>query len=163
MDFTNKNAVITGGANGIGRCIAEYFSNAGANVTIMDTDNSAGEALCSHFANIRFIHGDIAERETIETYVNPLTKPVDFVINNACVSRKGLLSGCSWEEFEYVQRMGVTAPYYLVSALHKAGFLAKGASIVNVASTRGMQSQADTESYSAAKKAIRQQKAVSLP
>ena len=154
MDFTNKNAIITGGANGIGRCIAEYFANAGTNVTIIDTDVKAAEDLCRRFAKICFIHGDIAECETIETYVNSLTISVDFVINNACISRKGLLSNCSWEDFEYVQRVGVTAPYYMVSVLRKAGLLANGASIVNIASTRGMQSQADTESYSAAKGGI---------
>ena len=154
MDFMNKNAIITGGANGIGRCIAEYLATAKANVTVIDTDIQVGETLCSCFANIRFVHGDIADRETIETYVNSLTKPLDFVINNACISRRGILSGCSWEDFEYVQRVGVTAPYYLVSALHNAGFLAKNASVVNIASTRGLQSQADTESYSATKGGI---------
>ena len=154
MDFTNKNAIITGGANGIGRCIAEYFAAAEANVTIIDTDAHAGEAACGRFINVRFVHGDIANRETIEAYVNSHTQPIDFVINNACISRRGILSSCSWEDFEYVQRVGVTAPYYLVASLHKAGLLAKGASIVNIASTRGAQSQADTESYSAAKGGI---------
>ena len=148
MDFKNKNAVITGGANGIGYCIAEYFMNAKANITIIDIQ------AMKPLKNTHFIQGDISKREVIEAYINSLIEPVDFVINNACISNKGLLSGCSWEDFEYVQKVGVTAPYYLVSMLYKANLLAKGASIVNIASTRGLQSQADTESYSAAKGGI---------
>ena len=155
-NFSGRNAVITGGANGIGRCIAEYFAKAGAEVTIIDMDAPAGEALCNRHPNMQFIQGDIAVKETLDAYIKSRTgkNPVDFVINNACISRRGLLSGCSWEDFEYVQRVGVTAPYYLVSQLYKKGTLAKGASVVNIASTRGMQSQSDTESYSAAKGGI---------
>ena len=154
MDFTGKHAIITGGANGIGRCISEYFAKAGAFVTCIDIDKNACESLLSRYGNMRFINGDIADREVIEAYIGKCTQAADFVINNACISRNGLLSGCSWKDFEYVQRVGVTAPYYLVSMLHQAGHLAKGASIVNIASTRGLQSQADTESYSAAKGGI---------
>ena len=155
MNFSEKHAIITGGANGIGRCIAEYFARAGVFVAVIDTDKQAGENLLKQYKNICFIHGDIANREIIDTYIHSQnTLPVDFVINNACISRKGILSDCSWDDFEYVQRVGLTAPYYLVSALRQAKKLAKGASIVNIASTRGMQSHADTESYSAAKGGI---------
>ena len=153
MDFSDKRAVVTGGANGIGRCIAEYFAKAGATVMVIDTDEKAGLELIRRYGdNIGFLHGDVAERRTIDAYVDSLPfQPIDFVVNNACSSRGGLLSGCTLEDFEYVQRVCVTAPYYLVSELLRADRLAKGASIVNIASTRALQSQADTESYSAAK------------
>ena len=42
MSFTGKHVVITGGANGIGRCIAETFLREGAVVTVIDIDNKAG-------------------------------------------------------------------------------------------------------------------------
>ena len=153
MDFTDKRAVVTGGANGIGRCIAEYFAKAGAIVIVIDTDEKAGLELIRRYGdNIGFLYGDVADRKTIDTYVDSLPfLPIDFVINNACISRGGLLSGCIIEDFEYVQRVCVTAPYYLVSELLKADRLAAGASIINIVSTRASQSQADTESYSAAK------------
>ena len=153
MDFSDKRAVVTGGANGIGRCIAEYFAKAGAMVIVIDTDEAAGLELLNRYGdNIGFLHGDVADRKIIDTYVDSLPfLPIDIVINNACSSRGGLMSGCSFEDFEYVQRVSVTAPYYLVSELLRADRLAQGASIVNIASTRALQSQADTESYSAAK------------
>jgi NAD(P)-dependent dehydrogenase (short-subunit alcohol dehydrogenase family) len=150
MNFKDKHAVVTGGANGIGRCIAETFLHEGAAVTVIDIDQEAGEKI----KNVAFYHGDIADRAVLEAFVNSLKRPVDFLINNACISRRGLLSGCSYEDFEYVQRIGITAPYYLTSLLMKKNLLAVNASIVNIASTRAFQSQPDTESYSAAKGGI---------
>ena len=83
-----------------------------------------------------------------------LDRKVDILINNACVSRRGLMSSCSWDDFEYVQRVGVTAPYYLTSLILKKDIITPGVSIINIASTRAFQSQVDTESYSAAKGGI---------
>ena len=151
MSFTGKNAVVTGGAGGIGRCIAEKLAAAGVFVVVIDIAEQVGQ----FNDKINLIRGDIADIKIIREYVSSLTNaPVDFVINNAGIGRAGLISGCSWEDFEYVQRVSVTAPYCLVSELIKADKLAQNASIVNIASTRAFQSQADTESYSAAKGGI---------
>ena len=147
MEFKAKHAVVTGGANGIGRCIAEAFIREGAAVTVIDIDKRI-------FEGVRMNHGDIADKNTLKNFVDGLDAPVDFLINNACVSRRGLLSGCSYEDFEYVQRVGVTAPYYLTNLLFNKNFFAANASVVNIASTRALQSQADTESYSAVKGGI---------
>ena len=160
-----KHAIVTGGANGIGRCIALEFLKTGVNVSIIDIDQKAGEELivfvdssASFPGSLSFFHGDIADKFTLDkfldTLLHTLSQPINFLINNACLSRKGLLTGCSWEDFEYVQRVGVTAPYYLTNSLLQQEFLAMDASIINIASTRGIQSQADTESYSAAKGGI---------
>ena len=150
MDYRGIHAIITGGANGIGRCIAETFLREGIAVTVIDVDKEAGTKL----ENVRFYHGDIANKNVLERFVHALAQPVDYLINNACISRRGLLSECSYEDFEYAQRVGVTAPYYLTNLLLKNNKFAKNVSIVNIASTRAFQSQPDTESYSAAKGGI---------
>ena len=149
-----KHIVVTGGANGIGRCIAETFLREGALVTIIDVDQVAGQHLENRYDKLRFFHGDIAEKLVLEKFVNSLETPVNSLINNTCISRGGILSGCSYEDFEEVQRVGVTAPYYLTGLLLQKNLLASNASIVNISSTRAYQSQPDTESYSAAKGGI---------
>lgn len=154
MELNNKHAIVTGGANGIGKCIAETFLREGATVTIIDLDKIAGEILQESHSNLRFFHGDIAEKETLERFVDSISQPADCLINNACIGRLGILSGCSYEDFEYVQRVGVTAPYYLTSLLLQCNLLAPNASIVNISSTRANQSQPDTEAYSAVKGGI---------
>ncbi|MCL2062900.1 MAG: SDR family oxidoreductase [Candidatus Cloacimonetes bacterium] len=151
MSSKSKHAVITGGANGIGRCITETFLHSDIEVTLIDIDKIAGEKLQIRFPEIQFFHGDIGEKNILDKFVETIGKPVDFLINNACVSRKGILSGCSWEDFDLVQRVGVIAPYYLTKLLYQKKLLSFGASIVNIASTRAYQSQKDTESYTAAK------------
>ena len=153
-EFEKKHIIITGAANGIGRCIAEAFLREGAEVTVIDLDKQAGEDLQNSCINLRFFHGDIAEKTTLDHFVESLSRPVDCLINNACIGRRGLLSGCSYHDFEYVQRVGVTAPFYLSSLFLQKELFSKGAAIINIASTRAQQSQPDTESYSAAKGGI---------
>ncbi|MBC5626956.1 SDR family oxidoreductase [Clostridium sp. NSJ-49] len=157
MNFKDKVCVITGGANGIGRCIVEEFIKAGTKVAIIDTDKISGNNLIKKFGeeNLFFYYGDITEENTLNDFVNKTIekfKNIDYLINNACISRKGILSDCSFNDFNYVLKLGVTAPYML-SKLFLNYFNPK-ASIVNISSTRAYMSQADTESYTAAKGGI---------
>ena len=149
-----KHVIITGGAGGIGRAVALAFLDQKHRVTIIDIDKASGENLAKEHEDLYFFRGDIGDKHTLEKFIESIDFPVDFLINNACLSRGGILSGCSYENFEYTQRVGVTAPYYLVSLLVKREGLRKGGAIVNIASTRAWQSQPDTESYTAAKGGI---------
>ena len=141
-EFNGKVAVVTGGAQGIGRCIADEFRKRGATVCIID--KQAGD----HFV------GDIACRETLERFAAEVVERhgrVDYIVNNALPIMRGI-DECSYEEFEYALRVGVTAPFYLVKLLMP--HLAEGASIVNISSSRDRMSQPQTESYTAAKGGI---------
>ena len=141
-EFNGKVAVVTGGAQGIGRCVADEFRKRGATVCIID--KQAGD----HFV------GDIACRETLERFAAEVVERhgrVDYIVNNALPIMRGI-DECSYEEFEYALRVGVTAPFYLVKLLMP--HLAEGASIVNISSSRDRMSQPQTESYTAAKGGI---------
>lgn len=157
MDFKNKVCVVTGGANGIGRCIVQEFLEEGANVAFIDTDEVSGQELLKQYAQdrIQFVAGDITEEKVLAEFAEQVLckfHHVDFLVHNACVSRKGILSGCGYDDFNFVLRLGVTAPYYLTKLFLE--HFAPGACVVNIASTRALMSQADTESYTAAKGGI---------
>ena len=142
MDFNNKVAVITGGAQGIGRCIAEEFIKNGAHVCVIDKQKG------DHFV------GDIAEKMVLEHFAKEVISRhghVDYLINNALPLMKGI-NECSYEEFQYAMSVGVTAPFYLTKLF--ADHFADGAAIVNISSSRDRMSQPQTESYTAAKGGI---------
>ena len=151
-----KTCVITGGANGIGRCFVETFVAHNARVVFIDHDEDAGRKLADRLGgNALFMPGDIAEEKTLIHFAQHIIRhfgSIHCLINNACLSHRGIISGCSFEDFSYVLQVGVTAPYMLAKLFRDS--FASGASIINIASTRAFMSQADTESYSAAKGGI---------
>ncbi len=140
--FAGKVAVVTGGAHGIGKAIAEAFRAEGAAVEIIDI--APGE----HYV------GDISKKETLEAFTQTVLGKhgrIDFLINNALPLMKGI-GDCTYEEFQYALSVGVTAPFYLSKLF--APHFAPGGVIINISSSRDRMSQPQTESYTAAKGGI---------
>ena len=137
--FQNKVVIITGGAGGIGRCIAEEFQKNGAHVCVIDCAEG------SHYV------GDIAKKETLEDFAQSVIARygrIDVLVNNAPPCFLGI-DTCSYEQFQRSLAIGVTAPFYLSKLF--APYFAPGASIINISSSRDRMSQPQTESYTAAK------------
>ena len=140
--FENKVAVVTGGAHGIGKCICEEFEKVGANVCIIDLQENP------------YFVGDIGNEETLCRFAEKVVADygrVDFLINNAKPLFKGI-NKCTWEEFNYALRVGVSAPFRLTQLF--LPHFAPGASVVNISSSRDRMSQPFSESYTAAKGGI---------
>lgn len=134
--------VVTGGAHGIGQAIVEDFRKEGAVVEVIDKTPGT------------YFVGDIGNKEILEafsSYVLEKHSHIDYLINNALPIMKGI-DECSNEEIQYALSVGVTAPVYLTK-LFKDSFN-KDAVIVNISSSRDCMSQANTESYTAAKGGI---------
>lgn len=142
MDFTDKVVVVTGGAHGIGKAIAEDFTSKGAKVVVID------KAEGDHYV------GDISDKAVLEAFVKDTINRyghIDYLINNALPIMRGI-DECTYEEFTYALAVGVTAPFYLAKLFNS--YFAEGASIINIASSRDRMSQPQTESYTAAKGGI---------
>ena len=135
-------AVVTGGANGIGECIAEEFRKQDVKVYVIDKTGGG------HYV------GDISDKAVLEDFAEKVIGEnggIDYLINNALPLMKGI-DECSYEEFQYALAVGVTAPFYLAKLF--APHFREGACIINISSSRDRMSQPQTESYTAAKGGI---------
>ena len=140
--FQDKVIVITGGAGGIGKCIAEEFRKQGAHVCVIDCAEG------DHYV------GDIASKEVLEDFAGTVIRKygrVDVLVNNAPPGFIGI-DACSYEAFQRSLAIGVTAPFYLSKLF--SPYFGEGASIINISSSRDRMSQPQSESYTAAKGGI---------
>ena len=140
--FSGKVVVVTGVANGIGKCIAQEFEKQGAHVHVID------KVPGDHFV------GDLADKATLERFAAHVIEKngrIDVLVNNALPLMKGI-DDCTYEEFAYALAVGVSAPFYLAKLF--APHFAPGGSIINISSSRDRMSQPQTESYTAAKGGI---------
>ena len=137
-----KVVVLTGGAGGIGKCIREEFEKAGAVVCVIDK------------AENPYFVGDIGDEAALRRFAEKVIGEhgrVDVLVNNAPPLFKGI-DTCTYEEFNYSLRVGVSAAFLPTQLF--LPYFAPGASIINISSSRDRMSQPFTESYTAAKGAI---------
>ena len=127
FSFQNKVVVVTGGAKGIGKCICDEFKKAGAILCTIDIlDNP-------------YFVGDISDENVLHTFAQKVISEygkIDILVNNALPITKGI-DDCSFEEFNYALKVGVTAPFYL-SKLFLQDFVKRDSGyILNSASSAG--------------------------
>lgn len=158
-----KKAFITGGANGIGRGILRTFCEVGFDVAFCDTDIINGEQLMSELSryNCRFIPLDVRDKNALTVTINDLLEKwgdIDVIINNVGVSRFSSILETSVEDFEEVLDINLRTVFItsklLAECRNKSNQKDGYGRIINMASTRYLMSEPDSEAYAASKGGI---------
>ncbi|HTU36194.1 MAG TPA: SDR family oxidoreductase [Candidatus Acidoferrum sp.] len=154
-----KVAVVTGGASGIGRAIAERFAAGGACVRILDRDgqkaDEAAKAISSRHGNAKWISCDVSDQRQVEQVFHEIRdeSAVDILVNNAGVSHVGSLEKTTEADFDRIFRINVKGIFNCTLACI-AGMKSTGGVILNMASVAGSVGLADRFAYSMSKGAV---------
>jgi NAD(P)-dependent dehydrogenase (short-subunit alcohol dehydrogenase family) len=147
-------ALVTGGANGIGRAIARRLLSDGWRVGIIDRPKSGlRRSFPERQRNVILIEGDVADETTARDAVDAMMERfggLDGLVSNAGIMVRKPLRQLTLAEWRQVIDTNLTATFLLARAAEKALRAGKGAIVTN-ASSRALMSEADTESYSASK------------
>jgi NAD(P)-dependent dehydrogenase (short-subunit alcohol dehydrogenase family) len=154
---TSPVAIVTGGAKGTGRAIADHLVDNNWRVCVVDLEGSGGRrGFAAHRRNIALVEGDVGQEVTVKRAVAQALKQfgqLDAVVSNAGIMIRKPLSELSLAEWHKVIDTNLTAAFLFARAAERALRRSKGA-IVTIASTRALMSEPDTESYSATKGGI---------
>jgi NAD(P)-dependent dehydrogenase (short-subunit alcohol dehydrogenase family) len=158
IELTGRTIIVTGGAQGIGRGIVETLLAAGASVVIADHDREAGEELLELLAvpeRLELVPTDVSSEFQVEHCLAATIERfgcLDGLVNNAGIASPGRtpVTELTLEQWELMITTNLTSSF--LTTKHAAPHLRqRGGAIVNISSTRALQSEANTEAYSAAK------------
>lgn len=155
--LSKKVALITGGAQGIGRISAAVLIREGMEVVILDRDGEAGnETRRALGPNCHFLLCNVTFEELVRGAVDRTVRRfgrLDLLVNNAAIAANKPIEELTLFEWDNVLRVNLTAPFLLAKYCAPHLRQSKG-SIVNIASTRAYMSEPHTEAYSASKGGI---------
>ena len=153
-----KTMVITGGAQGIGLATARYFLGKGWNVVVWDADIEANHefAAKNQNSNLIVLHTDVSSETDVINAFNKTIEyfsRIDVLVNNAAIACNKPIGELTY--FEWKNVIGVNLSGAFLCSKYCAEQLKQtNGRIINIASTRAFQSEANTEAYSASKGGI---------
>ncbi len=158
FDHTGKVALVTGGAGGIGREIVRQYALAGAAVAIIDIDEKAGHGLETELVTngyeAVFLHADISRPAACEVAVAQAVSrfgKIDALVNCAGLGRGAHPRELAVDDWDYVLNVNLRAAFLFARLCSAHMKTAGGGAIVNIASTRAIMSEPNTEAYAASK------------
>lgn len=157
--FKNKTVIVTGGANGIGKAVAESFAEQGAWTAVLDLDREKGEKMAEQAAEsgekLFFWQADVRHFDTVAEIFQQIVEKsgkIDILINNAGISSFDSLWDISEADWDKI--MTTNAGSVLFHSRAAAKHMPPKSAIVNICSTRQSMSEAHTELYAASKGAV---------
>ena len=153
-----KVAMITGGAQGIGRSIAECFLYEGAGIALCDVNLEGARSSAWDFSpsgdNARAYTMDVANEDSVNKAVKSITNDfgkIDILINNAGITRDNLMIRMKKEDWDAVIAVNLTGAYIVSKAVVRGMMKLRHGRIINIASVVGIVGNAGQANYSASK------------
>lgn len=162
MDFTNKTAVVTGGSRGIGLAIATKLAQGGANIAILYVgDESEGikakEELSQYGTKVEQYFCDVSDFEASQKVVEKVIEEfggIDFLINNAGITRDKLILNMDEKDFDAVIGVNLKGTFNMIKHTYKHFMKKRFGRIVSTSSIVGLNGNAGQANYSASKAGI---------
>ncbi len=155
MDFTGKSVLVTGGARGIGRAIAEAFVHQGANVVICDVDQGAVVAAAAEMgATVLGIKADVTNGAEVEGMIEQSVARfgrLDILVNNAGITRDTLLIRMDEKDWDLVLDINLKGAFLCTKAAARVMMKQRYGRIVNISSIIGLIGNAGQANYAASK------------
>ena len=161
IDLAGRNAVVTGGAQGIGRAITERFLDSGAAVAIFDRDKAFADKTAKELANrgrVIAVACDVTDLKDVERARDETVKAlgrIDILVNNAGIAGK---NATTWdypaEEWRQVMRVNLDGPFHCCRALVPGMIAQSYGRIVNIASIAGKEGNPNASAYSVSKAGV---------
>lgn len=154
-----KTAIITGSGRGIGKAVAVKLASLGANIVINDIPASAdaqatAEEIRGMGVGCICIKGDVTNIDDVKTLVDGAVKEfgaVDIFVNNAGITRDGLMLRMSEEDWDMVMNINLKGAFNCIKTVARPMMKNRGGSIINMASVVGVMGNAGQANYSASK------------
>ena len=157
-----QTAIVTGGSRGIGRAVAVRLAKDGMNLVINYRGNSAAaeetERMCRELgAEVLLVQGDVSRAEDCEKLAAQAKEAfgrVDVLVNNAGITRDGLLARMTEEDFRAGLDVNLVGPWNMMKAVNRIMMKQRYGRIVNLSSVTGLMGNMGQTNYAAAKAGI---------
>jgi 3-oxoacyl-[acyl-carrier protein] reductase len=159
IDLTDKIAVVTGGAQGIGRAVAETLAQRGANVVVADLQVEKATAVAQEITastgnKAVAIQVDVSDSESAKAMIDAAIAEfdrVDILVNNAGITRDNLIMRMSESEFDLVININLKGAFNCTKAVIRKMMKQRSGRVINMASVSGVTGQAGQTNYSSSK------------
>ncbi|WP_110114347.1 3-oxoacyl-ACP reductase FabG [Bacillus sp. CGMCC 1.16541] len=161
MRLENKVAIITGAANGLGLESVKVFLREGAKVAMVDYDEETGrkraKELQSEGNEVEFFQVNVADRKSVDQMVEQVVErfsKIDILINNAGITRDGMLTKLAVEDFQRVLDVNLTGVFHCTQAVVPHMINEGQGRIINTSSVSGVYGNFGQTNYAASKAAV---------
>ncbi|KPJ63542.1 MAG: hypothetical protein AMJ89_06020 [candidate division Zixibacteria bacterium SM23_73] len=158
MSLKGKVALVTGGAQGIGKAIAVRLAREGADVVVADINIDLAQSVLTEMktwgVSAVVLKADVSDSQEVEDLVKKIQErfpTLDILVNNAGISKDGLLIRVPEDDWDRVLRINLKGAFNLTKSVAKVMIKQKSGRIVNITSVIGMMGNVGQTSYAASK------------